>query len=65
MHGVLSDKVEKVVVSYRVFDSPRCTMYGVFGGAANREGIVKAQAFRENSMAGYMIARRQRRKRPI
>uniref|UniRef100_A0A8C5V2R7 Heat shock protein 90 alpha family class B member 1 n=1 Tax=Microcebus murinus TaxID=30608 RepID=A0A8C5V2R7_MICMU len=54
----LDKKVEKVTISNRLVSSPCCIVTSTYGWTANMERIMKAQALRDNSTMGYMMAKK-------
>lgn len=58
MKDILDKKVEKVVVSNRLVESPCCVVTSQYGWTANMERIMKAQALRDMTTMGYLTSKK-------
>jgi molecular chaperone HtpG len=58
MKDILGNKVENIIVSERLTDTPCVLVTSEYGWSANMERIMKAQALRDTATAAYMAARK-------
>ncbi|CAI6371183.1 unnamed protein product [Macrosiphum euphorbiae] len=55
---ILDKKVQNVVISNRLVESPCCVVTSQYGWTANMERIMKAQALKDSSTMGYLSAKK-------
>ena len=64
MKEVLGGRVEKVIVSGRMADSPCVLTTSEYGWSADMGCILSAQAQKDNSMTSYMASKRAKEVTP-
>ena len=56
--SILGDKIQKIVISSRMVDSPCALSTAEFGWSARMEQIMKTQTLRDNSMHSFMASKK-------
>ena len=56
--SILGNKIQKIVISSRMVDSPCALSTAEFGWSARMEQIMKTQTLRDNSMHSFMASKK-------